>query len=164
MWAGCTEHFCTKSRVCCCHRKEHGRAWEKTSMGPSCSSPTWMVGPRKWSTSSANGENIPLPPRGLLWDSDMKSPCSTKHKAWRMARFLTSNSEYDHPVNGGSKVLSKGMVCVYLQEKHKARSEKDKRNMGTALETHFNTLFLNQIIKMWLAIFGTEIIFKLCRF
>lgn len=111
----------------------------------------------------------PPRPGGLLWDSNMKSPCSTKHKAWRMARFLTSNSEYDRPYTGTSmwgkqSVLFKGMVCVYLQEKRKARSEKDKKNMGTALETHFNTLFLNQIIKIWLASFGTEVIFKLCRF
>lgn len=168
MWAGCTEHVCTKSRACY-HWKEHG----------------WALGQQgsKFQFFHLNGKaqkviNIickwrkytPSPrPGGLLRDSNMKSPCSTKHKAWHMARFLTSNSEYDRPYTGTSiwgkqSVLLKGMVCVYLQEKRKARSGKDKKNMETALETHFNTLFLNQILKIWLAIFGTEIIFKLCRF
>lgn len=44
------------------------------------------------------------------------------------------------------------------QEKHKPRSEKDKKNMGKYLETHFSTLFFffTQIIKIWLATFGTK--------
>ena len=51
------------------------------------------------------------------------------------------------------------------QEKHKPRSEKDKKNMGKCLETHFSTLFFffTQIIKIWLATFGTKILFKLHR-
>lgn len=75
---------------------------------------------------------------GLRYENSMQHQA----QSLRMARFLVSNSEYDHPytVNGASKVLFKGMVCVYLQEKHKAKSEKDKKNMGTALETHFNTI------------------------
>ena len=51
------------------------------------------------------------------------------------------------------------------QEKHKPRYEKDKKNMRKYLETHFSTLFFffTQIIKIWLATFGTKIIFKLHR-
>lgn len=168
MWAGCTEYFCTKSEVCYCHRKQHGRAWEKTNMGPSESSFTWMVGPRKWSISSANGEHTPAVDcyGTQIWK--VHAAPSTKPGAGQESWSATVNMIVPTLVlgYGGSKVLFKGMVCVYLQEKHKARSEKHKKqtNMGTALETHFNVLFFNQIIKIWLAIFGTEVILKFCRF